>query len=212
MKGLLIKDFKLMKRQSHFYMLVLAVAVGVAIFAKQSTFIIGYLAFVGSQFVFSSISYDGYDNGNPFLFSLPFTRKAYVAEKYVLGLILGVASLVVAGIIVLVSSVAKGTATVTEIFIICLSVLPLTAILISFTLPFQLKYGSERGTLVITVAMALLLVVFIAISKALSALGILDKVMSMNMAVLIMAGIAVAGAVLFISYKISLSIVRKKEF
>ena len=33
----------------------------------------------------SSISYDEFDNGNAFLFSLPITRKDYVLEKYIFG-------------------------------------------------------------------------------------------------------------------------------
>ena len=56
------------------------------------TFAIGFLTFVMSLFSVSSISYDEFDNGNAFLFSLPITRTTYVVEKYCFGLILGLSA------------------------------------------------------------------------------------------------------------------------
>lgn len=52
-----------------------------------------------SMFSLSTISYDEFDNGNAFLFSLPITRKGYVIEKYIFGIMLGVISLILSTII-----------------------------------------------------------------------------------------------------------------
>ena len=91
MKGLLIKDFKLLKVQKNSFLLILCIAIGMEIFTNStsSSFIIGYLSFVATLFTLSSISYDEFDNGNAFLFSLPITRKSYVIEKYGFGMIMG---------------------------------------------------------------------------------------------------------------------------
>ena len=91
MKGLLIKDFKLLKVQKNFFLLILCIAIGMEIFTNStsSSFIIGFLSFVATLFTLSSISYDEFDNGNAFLFSLPITRKSYVTEKYGFGMIMG---------------------------------------------------------------------------------------------------------------------------
>ena len=89
MKGLLIKDFKLLKTQQKFFLLVLFIAIAVEMFSgSSSSFLIDTYPLWPYYSPLSSISYDEFDNGNAFLFSLPITRKSYVIEKYGLGLIL----------------------------------------------------------------------------------------------------------------------------
>ena len=88
MKGLLVKDFRLLKVQKNFFLLIIAVAIGMALFTNDVAPMLGFLAFVLSIFTLSTISYDEFDNGNAFLFSLPVSRKDYAIEKYCLGLIL----------------------------------------------------------------------------------------------------------------------------
>lgn len=68
MKGLLIKDFKLMMMQKNFFLSIIAIAVVLTVFVKNPSFIIGYLTFIGSVFTLSTISYDEFDNGNAFYF------------------------------------------------------------------------------------------------------------------------------------------------
>ena len=73
MKGLLIKDFKLLKGQKNFFMAITAISIIMIIVSPGTSFPIGFLGFVGALFSLSSISYDEFDNGNAFLFSLPIT-------------------------------------------------------------------------------------------------------------------------------------------
>ena len=47
MKGLLIKDFKLMMMQKNFFLSIIAIAVVLTVFVKNPSFIIGYLTFIG---------------------------------------------------------------------------------------------------------------------------------------------------------------------
>ena len=75
MKGLLIKDFKLLKGQKNFFMTITAISIIMIIVSPGTSFPIGFLGFVGALFSLSSISYDEFDNGNAFLFSLPITTK-----------------------------------------------------------------------------------------------------------------------------------------
>ena len=77
MKGLLIKDFKLLKVQKNSFLLILCIAIGMEIFTNStsSSFIIGYLSFVATLFTLSSISYDEFDNGNAFLLLTYHTEK-----------------------------------------------------------------------------------------------------------------------------------------
>ncbi|MBR5794701.1 MAG: ABC-2 transporter permease [Erysipelotrichaceae bacterium] len=87
MKGLLVKDLRLLLSQSRFY-IILLIVLFVSGTSTQATFVSGYIAVVFPMFAVSTISYDEYDNGNAFLFTLPFSRKEYVLAKYIFGLLL----------------------------------------------------------------------------------------------------------------------------
>ena len=102
MKGLLIKDFKLMMMQKNFFLSIIAIAVVLTVFVKNPSFIIGYLTFIGSVFTLSTISNDEFDNGNAFLFSLPITRKLYALEKYVFGFLTGACSCLISLILCMI--------------------------------------------------------------------------------------------------------------
>ena len=89
MKGLLIKDWKLLKNQGRFFLMILAASL-IPLFFSQNyvNFITSYLTFIFSVFVLSTLSYDSYDNGMIFLLSLPVSRRIYVQEKYLFSLLL----------------------------------------------------------------------------------------------------------------------------
>ena len=89
MKGLFVKDLKLMMLQKNFLLLILAIVIGMMIFTDDVVFPLGFLSFIVSLFTVSTISYDDFDNRNAFLFTLPITRNNYVIEKYSLGLLFG---------------------------------------------------------------------------------------------------------------------------
>ena len=76
MKGLLIKDIKLLNNQKKQFILLLVMFVFLGftgIFMPE--FIMGYLPFTLGIFVMSTISYDDFDNGLSFLMTLPVTRN-----------------------------------------------------------------------------------------------------------------------------------------
>ena len=82
MKGLFVKDLKLMMLQKNFLLLILAIVIGMMIFTDDVIFPLGFLSFIVSLFTVSTISYDDFDNGNAFLFTLPITRNHYVSEVF----------------------------------------------------------------------------------------------------------------------------------
>ena len=70
MKGLLIKDCKLLLQQKKF-LIMLVLCAGFLMFnTEDSTFLIGYATMLMGIFVMGTISYDEFDNGYPFLFSI----------------------------------------------------------------------------------------------------------------------------------------------
>ena len=87
-KGLLIKDFQLMKNQGKILIAIFVVIAAFGIFADgNSSFLTAYFTIFVALFTTSTISYDEYDSGYLFLFTLPISRRGYVTEKYVFGIL-----------------------------------------------------------------------------------------------------------------------------
>ena len=83
MKGLLIKDFKLIF--GNVKMIVMLIFISIFLMFSQEegafTFVVSYMTIITSMFVLSTISYDDFDHGMSYLMTLPLTRKIYAAEK-----------------------------------------------------------------------------------------------------------------------------------
>lgn len=178
MKGLFVKDLKLMMLQKNFLLLILAIVIGMMIFTDDVIFPLGFLSFIVSLFIVSTISYDDFDNGNAFLFTLPITD--------------------------LVQS--------------SLMILPIMIVVQAIMLPFQLKFGGDKGRIAMIGAFGGLAVITLVIVKGAEAIfnidlvSLLDNMPTVSMGVLIAIAIIIALLMLLVSMKISLSIMNKKEF
>ena len=219
MKGLLIKDFKLLKVQKNFFLLILCIAIGIEIFTNStsSSFIIGFLSFVATLFTLSSISYDEFDNGNAFLFSLPITRKSYVIEKYGFGMILGSSFWAFGTLIVIFKEVITHKYVSIDTVIAAFIILPIVFAVLAVMLPFQLKFGGENGRIAIICTLVIVFLIGIVITKVANAFNInlsflFHEIATLNSIILILVIIGITFFMLFVSYRISLSIMKKKEF
>ena len=222
MKGLLIKDFKLLKNQKNFFILVFVMAVFLTITngagSSPATFVLPYVGFVCSFFVLSTISYDEYDNGNAFLFTLPFDRKIYVAEKYIFGVVTGGAGLllILAFILIYTDGMTGAEQTGETLFTAGVSA-ALLLFFLAVMIPFQLKFGPEKGRIA-------MIIVFLGIFAAVYGLAKVVNIGNMDLSGLIQtadamgpAGVAlvflaVSLLVLAASMTISIRIMEKKEF
>lgn len=217
MKGLLIKDFRLMRGQRTFFLAIIAISILTAVTSSNTLFAISFLGFVCPMFVLSSISYDEFDNGNAFLFSLPITRKGYVFEKYIFGLILSIAALIFATAVCLIISVIKNTVSINEIFITALTVFPAELLILSLMLPFQLKFGAEKGRIAIIAVLGGVSVISVILVKAAEAMNInlyelLNAVSKLGMQTFFLLYLLISFILLIISCRISIKVINKKEF
>ncbi|MFV7882720.1 ABC-2 transporter permease [Enterococcus faecium] len=218
MKGLLVKDFKLMMLQKNFLLLILAIVIGMMILSDDMVFPIGFLSFIASLFTVSTISYDDFDNGNAFLFTLPITRNNYVIEKYFLGLLFGCIAWILATVLGIIVTVSKDILPVKDLVQSSLIILPMMIVVQAIMLPFQLKFGGDKGRIAMIGAFGALAVISIVIVKGAEAIfkvdliSLLDNLPTVSMRVFLAITIIVALLMLLVSMKISLSIMNKKEF
>ena len=176
MKGLLVKDFKLMMLQKNFLLLILAIVIGMMIFTDDVVFPLGFLSFIVSLFTVSTISYDDFDNGNAFLFTLPITRNNYVIEKYSLGLLFGCIAWIFATVLGIIATVLKDTLPVSDLVQSSLIILPMMIVVQAIMLPFQLKFGGDKGRIAMIGAFGALAVIALVIVKGADVIFNIDLV------------------------------------
>lgn len=218
MKGLLIKDYKLILNQKNFFFLMIALSIGMLLFSDDVIFPLGFLTFVISLFTISTISYDDYNNGYAFLFTLPITRKKYVKEKYCFGLLLGSFSWILTTILGSMVILNRGIFSIQEFLLCSLSILAAMLIFLALTLPFQLKFGQEKGRIALIGVLGAVSIIGIVINQILTSFFHIDfgtlfnTLPAINISMLIFFLILVALICLWVSYKISTTIMEHKEF
>ncbi len=215
MRGLLVKDVKLVYGQKRFWVIVLAIAL---LFMAQGDVMLaaGYMVMMAGMLGITTFSYDEYNNGMAFLFTMPFSRRVYVLEKY-LFTVGGVALLtaVCAAVGVLFARSGLLEMETAELLASLLGIGAVGVVFAALVFPFLFRYGAERGRLVgvaFGVACALLLHFLVRLQspgefyektawlQALDGRGIL----------LLLA--SVTASVLLLSVFFSILIMEKKEF
>lgn len=214
MRGLLEKDVRiLLGRKNTLVMFLIIMAV--MGYAMGSTFIIGYGCMLFGILAVGSISYDEFDNGFPFLMSLPITRREYVVEKFLFcGALTGI-GWVVSAVIGAVFAVVGGEMPMfidmwQENVAILMVFLAVVAVLIAV----QLKFDVEKSrTVLLIIGGAVVAVAVIAnkfMPKELSgALTVFEN--TSDLAILGMISI-IAILVILISFFATVRIMENKQF
>lgn len=217
MKGLLIKDFILLKNQRLFLGAIVLMSIAFSTIYANPFFAVGYATSLVSVFTVSTIGYDEYENGMTYLFTLPFERKDYVREKYLFGILITAVALAGAWALSFSISVMKGQIyTMEEWMQVAAASLLIALVILSFSIPLQLKFGSEKSriALLITfggIVLALLAVVKIAEAMRIDIDAVIDRILSVGFAK-VFAGLGIMGILLIgISYLASVKIMNKKE-
>ena len=217
MKGLLIKDFRLLLQQKYFLLFMLVAAV-VLNFQIGEAFAMGYMTSLCSFFAISSVIYDESENGYPFLLTLPVMREAFVREKYLFAVLCNIGTWFIA---VLMSGTSKviseGRFPEMEFYSGIILVIPFFLVMAAVVFPFQFKFGADRGKFVFLIALGFLFLIGYAVSKACDALGIDWEKMFTSLSAL-WRGVTellifvVSAAIVLVSCAISGKIMKRREF
>lgn len=180
MKGMLVKDFRLLQSQKLFLYMMLLIAIILSFTMEDgSSFMIGYFTFIGATLVSSSISYDEYANGMAALLTLPITKQEYIYEKYLLGMITAVLSWMIAMFISIASLISKQqTVDLISCFENGFPVLLLSLLFISIMIPVQIRFGVRKSYVAMIVVMVLAVAAGYLIYLAMTHCGIhIDDIM-----------------------------------
>lgn len=211
MRGLLVKDMRMLLGQKKFFLMVLFMAV-VLNFSSNTTFVVYYLTFVCSFFAMSSISYDENDNGYPFIFTLPIDRNIYVREKYLFGVILNFGSWLLGLCICFIFQAVKNNLTDFTGSIAALALMiPVMLIFNSVVFPLLFKFGSEKGRIVMLCVFGIVFFIGYVLSRVVNLEELIHIVYGYPVTVLGLLVVAVTAVILVVSYVASVAIMKKKE-
>lgn len=221
MKGLLIKDFKLIF--SNVRTMIVFVLIGFFMVISSDTpesclSALSYLTVISFMLVLTTISYDDFDHGLSFLLTLPISRKTYVREKYCLGMLCGFAGWILALVIILIFGSLQGLSMLsTDLILSSVMTYIVLILILALTIPVQLKFGSDNGKILIFILIGILFVIGFIISSIAKNLNMdlqnwaAGLLTGFNSTFLTGSAIILALAALAVSYLISLRIMNHKQ-
>lgn len=224
MSGLMRKDWELFAMNKKSGITVVIIALFVTGTGTGVTFLQIYLAFMAMFMALSSISYDEMENGMAYLMTLPVSKKIYIKEKYIwLSIITGVACVFSSILAILLNRVNGSAVSVSEIGITFLAAVLISGFFIAFLLPVTLKFGLEKGRVVLGILCAGIFGCILLLGKLKAVLMLSERIDALEQTVTLFlegAGPAILAAFVFliaavlllISYLISICIMEKKEF
>lgn len=145
MKGLLLKDFYMMKKYCRAYMLIAVVFIAVSFFADENLFMTFYPCLLCGMIPVNLLAYDERSRWMEFSGTLPFTKAQIVSGKYLIGLLSQVVLLMVTGAAQGIRMAINGSFLLEDFAVLMLLMLCLATIASSITMPFVFKYGVEKG-------------------------------------------------------------------
>lgn len=202
MKGLIKKDFLLIKNNIKLIVVILFIFI---VMSLQGSFDISFIVpFIVTMLFISTFSYDEYNKWDSYAVTLPNGRKNIVKSKYIASLILTVLSIIITIIISLIIS-KDITKTLESILGVFISII----IMESIMYPLIFKYGIEKGRICLFILIILLMSLLSFITK--------DNNVLKSITIFIdnywyIFTILLPIVILFISYKISERIYLNKEF
>ncbi|MBO5208531.1 MAG: ABC-2 transporter permease [Lachnospiraceae bacterium] len=220
MKGLLIKDCRLLLQQKNFIILLFLCTIFLFTMAEEPSFIIAYVTLLMVMMFLGTVSYDEFDNGYSFLFTLPISRKEYVLEKYVLCVCASLGAGIVATIACLAGAfVRQNDIEVQTLIVGAACILAVSAGILAVMLPIILKYGPDKLRTISFVIAGVIVACGMLLSKlqipegsTIDLAGIMKFIETLGTVGIVVIVALIGIAALIVSFLISVKIMEKKEF
>lgn len=223
MKGLIIKDIKLISQNIKYIILIMGIAAVVFLNQPNSNFIFIYVTIVFSLLSLNTLAYDESDKSIVFLMTLPVSRASYVKEKYVLSFTFSLLGAMAAFVIGFVVYPNQALDILQEGITVYITMLIFNMIII----PMRLKFGSEKSGTMLFIFAFLIFAVFGAAGKIISIISrdgidmsvqlnklndMIESIMTMNKMLLAAILCLFVVGCFIISFTVSLRIMERKEF
>lgn len=201
MKGLLIKDWKTLVKQTKVMLAITALLACV-----PSTYMSAFALFYAAMLPITALAYDERAKWDELAAMMPYTARSIVGSKYVLGLTL---VLPVLALSMLSRLIVHSTPIVSEETMSLLIMAELSLILMAIDLSFMFRFGVEKGRLIYIVLTCVFVITGVTYAgKLADMVSGFETVMVSTVPLLLLAAAVVA---LFLSYLISVRVYRARR-
>lgn len=212
MSGLFVKDLALLtqRKSSILMLMIIGCVMG---FSMDGSFVVGYITMLTAILTLGTISYDEFDNGYPFLLTLPITRKLYVQSKYMFSGVIGLVGWAFAVVVYVACSFARIIQLTGEDLLGAFIFIPFFMLIIAVMMPLQLKYGAEGSRIVMAIIAGVIAVIgFFGMKVFPEGIQMPEFVENLSVGGVIAIVVVVTVIALGMSYMASVRVMNKKTF
>lgn len=207
MKGLLLKDWYMMKKYMRSYFLLLVVFVAVSFADDSNMFFVYYPCLISGMIPTSLLAYDERSKWDVYAGTLPCSRAQIVSAKYLVGALLLMAVMVLTAVVQAVHMLSVSRFEWSGYLILLQMLLILGCISSSVTMPFMFKYGVEKGRIAYYVMIAMVCGGSVAASSVFRGAMAVGAGYGLPLALLTLAAMGVYA----LSWRLSIRFYEKRE-
>jgi len=212
MKGLIVKDFTYIKNYWKTYLLAIILGIiPTALINYDPNFMLIISMLIIFIISINTFSFDKENNWNKYALTMPVSRRDIVRAKYMLNIIGLLLGSILGFLLTLIGNFFYNIDLDFNSFINILIIsMAFFFILSSIDLPTLFKWGTNKGKIVLMIVLfTLIAIIFQIIEKAYNYILNISSIDTIKLNLLI---ILIRILIYFISYKISLYIMSKKEY
>ena len=209
MTSLILKDIATLKKT---LLLTVTISIALAVYGiyENELFMVPLIC-VMIPLILTAIAF-GYDtksNFEQFAFSMPIKKSSYVLSKLLFAFAFGL----VGSFCIFVLLMTKNQMSLDNIVFIALITLAASILMSAIQLPFILKYGAEKGRLIMVITYFLIFALSTLLKEKSDFLAELMEIFSKNSISIICLGILVVSILIIgLAVKLSVMIMEKKEY
>lgn len=209
MTALILKDIATLKKT---LLLTITICIALAVYGvyENAIFMIPLIcAMIPLILTAIAFGYDTKSKFEQFAFSMPIKKSSFVLSKLFFAFVFGL----VGSVCLFVLFVVKNEMSIDNIVFISLITLVASVLMSAIQLPFILKYGAEKGRLIMVITYFAIFALSTFFKEKSDLLANMVELFSKYSMVMIFIGILSVGLVIIgIAIKISISIMNKKEY
>ena len=209
MTALILKDIATLKKT---LLLTITICIALAVYGvyENAIFMIPLIcAMIPLILTAIAFGYDTKSKFEQFAFSMPIKKSSFVLSKLFFAFVFGL----VGSVCLFVLFVVKNEMSIDNIVFISLITLVASVLMSAIQLPFILKYGAEKGRLIMMITYFAIFALSTFLKEKSDLLANMVELFSKYSMVMIFIGILSVGLVIIgIAIKISISIMDKKEY
>ncbi len=209
MKGLLLKEWYLMKKYCWTYLLITVIFLAISC-VNKNLFFLFYPCLLCGMIPINLLSLDERSGWARYSGTLPYTKAQIVSAKYLVSLFSMIGVPMAACIVRLIQMSLAGAFRWGELFTVLFAMILVSEVFASFCLPLIFRFGTEKGRIIYSVMVGLLCAVLSVVARLLLLWENFQKIeIELN---ILLVGLALVGTGLYVlSWFLSIWFYKKRE-